>query len=318
MRIGVSACLLGERVRFDGGHKRNDFLVQTLGPLVEWVPVCPEVEFGLGTPRRTLRLVADGEQTRLIENPARPGGEPGSDYTEAMRAWARRRAAQLEHENLSGYVLKKDSPSCGMERVKLYRSGATPTRGGRGLFAQALMSANPNLPVEEEGRLMDPQLRENFIERVFAYRSLREFFGNWRRTGDLIAFHAARKFQLLAHSPKAYEVLGALVAGAKGAARADLSRTYQEQFMAALRRPATTARHTNVLQHMAGYFKHTLDPASRQELQSVIADYRAGLVPLIVPITLIRHHVRRLDVAYLKAQVYLEPHPKELMLRNHV
>ncbi len=318
VRIGVSACLLGERVRFDGGHKRNDFLVETLGPFVEWVPVCPEVEFGLATPRRSLRLMADGGETRLVEVPKCSGEEPGADYSARMRAWSRRRVAQLESEDLCGYVLKKDSPSCGMERVKVYSPGGMPARGGRGLFAEALMRAYPNLPVEEEGRLMDPRLRENFIERVFAYRSLREFFqGPWKIAG-LVTFHTAHKLQLLAHSPGACENLGRLVANAGAMSRADLRDRYENQFMGALRRPATAARHTNVLQHMAGYLKDLLDAASRQELHAVVADYHAGLLPLIVPITLIRHHVRAFDIAYLKGQVYLDPHPKELMLRNHV
>ncbi|MGO9056768.1 MAG: 2-thiouracil desulfurase family protein [Candidatus Binataceae bacterium] len=319
VRIGVSACLLGQQVRFDGGHKRNDFLVEILGPFVQWVPVCPEVEFGLGTPRRSLRLVASGSHTRMVEAPKRGAHQsPGTDHTDAMRVWAKRRALSLAREQLSGYVLKKDSPSCGMERVKVYNSDGIATRGGRGLFAEALMRAYPALPVEEEGRLANPQLRENFIERVFAYHSLRQLFAKPLKIADLVAFHTARKLQLLSHNTKAYQELGRLVAGAKALSRGDLRERYANQFMAALRWPATPARHTNVFQHMAGYFKHRLDAASRQELHSVIADYRAGLVPLIVPITLIRHHVLTFDVGYLKGQTYLEPHPKELMLRNHV
>jgi uncharacterized protein YbbK (DUF523 family) len=157
VRIGVSACLLGERVRFDGGHKRDDFLVDILGPFVQWVPVCPEVEFGLGTPRRSLRLLAGGDHIRMVEAPKRGADQsPGADHTDAMRTWAKRRARSLEHEELCGYVLKKDSPSCGMERVKVYNSDGIATRGGRGLFAEALMRAYPALPVEEEGRLTDP------------------------------------------------------------------------------------------------------------------------------------------------------------------
>jgi len=319
VRIGVSACLLGQQVRFDGGHKRNDFLVEILGPFVQWVPVCPEVEFGLSTPRRSLRLVQNGDQTRMVEGPKRGADQsPGTDHTDAMRAWATRRALSLEREELSGYVLKKDSPSCGMERVKVYKSDGMPTRNGRGLFAEALMLAYPALPVEEEGRLADPDLRENFIERVFAYHSLRQLFATPWKIAGLVAFHTARKLQLLSHNAQAYHELGRLVADAKTLRRGDLRERYANQFMAALRWPATPARHTNVLQHMAGYFKKRLDTASRQELNSVIADYRAALVPLIVPITLIRHHVLLFDIDYLKGQVYLQPHPKELMLRNHV
>ncbi len=319
LKIGVSACLLGERVRFDGGHKRNDFLADILGPFVQWVAVCPEVEFGLGTPRRSLRLAKDGDRTRMVEAPKHGSDQsPGADHTDAMRTWAQRRALSLEHEELCGYVLKKDSPSCGMERVKVYNSDGIASRSGRGLFAEALMRAYPALPVEEEGRLANPHLRENFIERVFAYHSVRRLFARPWKIADLIAFHTARKLQLLSHNIKAYQELGRLVADAKTLPSGELRERYANQFMAALRWPATPARHTNVLEHMAGYFKRRLDQTSRQELNSVIADYRAGLVPLIVPITLVRHHVLALDVAYLKGQTYLEPHPKELMLRNHV
>jgi uncharacterized protein YbgA (DUF1722 family) len=224
----------------------------------------------------------------------------------------------LTSEDLSGYVLKKDSPSCGLERVKVYDPHGTPARDGRGLFAAALVDAFPHLPVEEEGRLTDPRLRDNFVERVFAYVRLRGLFdGRWT-VGGLVDFHTAHKLLLLAHAPAAYRRLGRLVAGARDVPRRDLERRYVAGFMDALGQLATTRRHTNVLQHMAGYFKGRLDAASKRELEQVIADYRCGLVPLVVPLTLVRHHVRTFDVAYLAGQTYLEPHPKELMLRNHV
>jgi uncharacterized protein YbgA (DUF1722 family)/uncharacterized protein YbbK (DUF523 family) len=319
IRIGVSACLLGQKVRYDGGHKRSDFIVDTLGRFVEFVPVCPEVEMGLGTPRRSLRLVGARESVRLVENPPRNDAEAQpADYTHAMNEFARARVAALADENLSGYVLKKDSPSCGMERVRVYNSAGMPTRNGRGLFACELLRAYPNLPFEEEGRLADPRLRENFIERVFAYRDVRALFSRKWRNVDLIAFHTTRKFQILAHSRVAYERLGRMVAGISRTAREMLQSGYFDGFMSALKQPATPARHKNVLDHMAGYLKRLLDDAERRELHEVIEDYRRGLIPLIVPITLLRHHVRRRDIAYLKAQTYLEPHPKELMLRNHV
>jgi uncharacterized protein YbgA (DUF1722 family)/uncharacterized protein YbbK (DUF523 family) len=311
IRIGVSACLLGEPVRFDGGHKRDAFLDEELARFVEWVPVCPELELGLGVPRPTMRLERRGTDVRLV-TPA-----TGADHTPAMRAYAAERVARLEHDQLCGYVLKKDSPSCGMERVRIYRNDM-PERSGRGLFAEELLRRLPRLPVEEEGRLHDPALRENFIERVFAYRRLRAFFrGRWS-VGGLVAFHTAHKLQLLAHSPRAYESLGRLVANARSRARAELRDEYEREFMQALAVLATRKRHVNVLQHMAGYFRDRLESAARRELESVIEDYRRGLVPLVVPITLIRHYVRLLDVEYLRGQHYLEPHPKELMLRNHV
>jgi uncharacterized protein YbgA (DUF1722 family)/uncharacterized protein YbbK (DUF523 family) len=312
IRIGVSSCLLGREVRYDGGHKRDAFLVETLGHYVEWVPVCPEVEIGLGIPRPTLRLERHGADVRLMMP------KTGDDHTDTMRRHADQRVAALAHDDLCGYILKKDSPSCGMERVKVYGTNTIPSKSGRGLFAEALMRRFPNLPVEEEGRLNDPPLRENFVERVFAYRRVRSLFDARWALGDLVAFHTAHKLQLMAHSPKTYEQLGRLVANAKGVARAALRDRYESHFMVGLAALATRQRHTNVLQHMAGYFKKQLDNDDKRELQSVIEDYHRGLVPLIVPITLIRHHVRRFDVKYLAGQVYLEPHPKELMLRNHV
>lgn len=319
IRIGVSACLLGENVRYDGGHKKNDFLTGTLSRFVTWVPVCPEVELGLGTPRPTLRLVEVDGDVRMIEaSGPRSKDTAGPDRTAAMRAWARDKVKWLERARLSGYVLKKDSPSCGMERVRLYGKGGMPSRKGRGLFAEALMLTCPNLPVEEEGRLTDLRIRENFIERVFGYRDLRNLFESRWRLRDLIAFHSARKLQLLSHSTEAYRRLGRIVAQASKIARGELRDLYEDEFMGALRVQSTPGRHANVLQHMTGYFKDELDTGSRRELQDLIADFRAGLIPLIVPITLVRHYVSKFDVEYLKNQVYLAPHPKELMLRNHV
>ena len=312
VRIGISACLLGEHVRFDGGHKRDAFLTGTFGRFVEWVPICPEVECGLETPREAMRLVRAEETPRLLTVKTR------IDLTDRMERFSRSRVSALAAENLSGYVLKKDSPSCGLERVKVYDRHGSPVRSGRGLYAAALVKAYPYLPVEEEGRLADPRLRENFVERVFAYWRLRGLFdGSWT-VGDLVRFHTAHKLLLLAHAPEAYRRLGRLVAGAEAVSRRDLERRYVDGFMQALARLATVPRHTNVLQHMAGYFKGRLDAASKRELAEAIADYRRGLVPLVVPLTLVRHHVRMLDVSYLADQLYLDPHPKELMLRNHV
>jgi uncharacterized protein YbgA (DUF1722 family) len=237
-----------------------------------------------------------------------------------MRAYAARRVRELERLELSGYVLKKDSPSCGMERVRVWpaKADGPPSRDGRGLFAQVLIERMPALPVEEEGRLHDPRLRESFVERVFAFARLRALFAGRFRVGDLVAFHTAHKLVLMAHSQQAYAELGRLVAGAKRLARAALRERYQVEFMTALAAPATPRRHANVLLHALGYLRRGLDAASRAELLRSVEDYRAGLVPLVVPITLLRHHVRVLGVEYLAGQVYLDPHPRELMLRNHV
>ena len=312
IRIGISSCLLGQEVRFDGGHKRDAFLTGTFGRFVDWVPVCPEVESGFGTPRESMRLVNVGTNVRLLTV------RTAVDLTDQLVRYSERRVDELASEELCGYVLKKDSPSCGMERVKIYGAQGPAMKTGRGIFAARLMERYPNLPVEEEGRLSDPELRENFVERVFAYWRLRGLFHRGWTVGELVRFHTAHKLILMAHSPRAYQRLGRMVALAQATRRATLEPEYTDAFMAALGKPATRGKHANVLQHMAGYFKDRLDAASKQELLAAIEDYRGELVPLIVPITLMRHHVRVHDVSYLAGQLYLEPHPKELMLRNHV
>jgi uncharacterized protein YbgA (DUF1722 family)/uncharacterized protein YbbK (DUF523 family) len=318
VRIGVSACLIGSEVRFDGQHKRDSFLVDQLGPCVEWVSVCPEVEVGMGVPRESVRLVRSGSA------PGRSlmlGNQSGDDWTGRMNAFGRERVKKLGHQDLSGYVLKAKSPSCGMERVKLFdgvEKGTRVTRDGVGLFAGELMRQMPNLPIEEEGRLHDPRLRENFIERVFAYHRVRRLWDTRWRLADLIAFHTAHKLSLLAHSTEGYRTLGRLVAEARKLPRAALSAEYEGAFMAVMKKLASPGRHTNVLMHMMGYLRRALDAADKRELLALIEHYRQGLVPLVVPVTLLRHHVNRLNVSYLTGQSYLQPHPKELMLRNHV
>jgi uncharacterized protein YbgA (DUF1722 family)/uncharacterized protein YbbK (DUF523 family) len=312
IRVGISSCLLGATVRFDGGHKRDAFLTETLGQFVEWVAVCPEAECGLGTPREPMHLLRAGGSLRLVT------ASSGKDLTRQLDRFSVTRVAQLVGERLSGYVLKNHSPSCGMERVKVYTAKGAATKTGRGVFAARLIEQMPQLPIEEEGRLSDPLLRENFVERIFAYWRLRNLFDARWSVGDLVRFHTAHKLVLMAHSPAAYQQLGRLVAQARRAPLDVIERRYTAAFMSALAVVATRRRHTNVLQHMAGYLKGRLDRSSKAELHSAIEDYQRGLTPLIVPITLVRHHVRTQDVAYLAGQHYLEPHPKELMLRNHV
>lgn len=316
IRLGVSACLLGERVRHDGGHKRDAFLIDGLGPFVEWVPVCPEVEIGLGTPRDTIRLVGRKAAPRLVVE------RTGEDLTARMAQFAEAKAAALD--GLDGYVFKRASPTCGLFRVRVYGDDGGLRGAGRGLYAATVSRRLPRLPVEEEGRLNDPAIRENFIERVFAAARWRAFVGSGPGPAGLVGFHTAQKLAVLAHSPTHYTRLGRLVAGAgphlrRGPAAKDrtLAR-YGALLMEALAVRATRARHGNVLQHVAGFFKRDLEPGDRAELATVIEEYRRGLVPLVVPLTLVRHHVRRLRLAYLADQVYLDPHPKELMLRNHV
>jgi uncharacterized protein YbbK (DUF523 family)/uncharacterized protein YbgA (DUF1722 family) len=312
LRLGVSSCLLGQGVRFDGGHKRDRFVTDLLGPFVEWVPVCPEFEAGMGVPRPAMRLLRADGGLRMREI------RSGRDHTQRMQRFAAQRVRALRRLELCGYILKKDSPSCGPTRVKVYGAKGVPKREGRGLYASALMQAFPGLPAEDEGRLEDSRLRENFIERVFAYRRLRRLFrGRWTKR-QVVAFHAVHELQLMAHSPTACRELGRRVAGLQGAPRAVFRECYQQEFMEALAHVASPRRNANVLRHAADHLKGLLDPASRRELTALIDEYRSGLISLLVPVTLMVHHARRHEVAYLNDQSFLEPHPKEQMLRNHV
>jgi uncharacterized protein YbgA (DUF1722 family)/uncharacterized protein YbbK (DUF523 family) len=313
IRLGISSCLLGNEVRYDGGHKRNPFLVNDLGRYVDWAPVCPEVEMGLSIPRESMRLVGDPEQPRLI------APKSGTDYTERMVAWARMRVEQLADEGLHGFVFKKDSPSSGLFRVKVYNEHGMAERSGVGMFAREVARCFPLLPLEEEGRLNDMPLRENFIERVFAYYRLTEMLIQEPTPGGLVKFHTAHKMTLMAHSPKHYREMGRLVADAGKRKWEALTAEYGAQFMAGLGVMGTPGKHVNVLQHLVGFLKNDLPSEDKQELLSLIEDYRLGLLPLIVPLTLLKHHLNRHPVPeWVHQQVYLYPYPKELMLRNHV
>lgn len=312
IRLGISSCLLGEPVRFDGSHKLDRYLVHTLGRYVDWVPVCPEVEFGLPTPRETLRLVDGQAGPRLVF------GKSGRDITEGMRDWAASRVKQLEQERLCGFVFKSKSPSSGMERVKLYDRNGVPKPAGVGLFAAAFMEHFPLLPVEEDGRLHDPRLRENFIEAIFTLQRWREALAGQPTPGRLVDFHSRHKLLLLAHSPDLYRQAGRLVSQAGSLPLTTLVADYQTLLLRALRLQATPSKHLNVLQHMLGYFKTDLSGDEKQEALEVFARYQRGEVPLVVPLTLIGHFVRKYRQAYLAQQYYLNPHPLELALRNHV
>ncbi len=317
-RIGVSRCLLGESVRYDGGHKADRFLLDVLARHVEWVPVCPEVEAGMGLPREAVHLssapdgvAAGAERVRML------GVRSGRDWTALLVDWSTSRVETLAALNLSGFVLKKDSPSCGLTRVRVHHPTKAVARSGRGLFAEALTTAWPSLPVEDEGRLHDVRLRENFIERVFAYARVKALFAQRWSLGTLVSFHTAHKLQLLSHSRVRYAELGRLVAEGRRLSRSVLAERYLTTFMSALSVLATPGRHADVMQHMLGHFKSQLEPGDKQELLALIADYRGGIVPLVVPLTLLRHYVRAESVEYLAGQTYLEPHPRELVLRNH-
>ncbi len=312
IRIGISSCLLGEEVRFDGGHKLDTLITETLGNFFQWVPVCPEMEIGLGTPRESLRLVGIAANPRLIAL------KSGTDHTEKMKRWGKEKLEELHALDLHGYILKKDSPSCGMERVRVYGESGMPQRNGIGLFAAALLERFPLLPGEEEGRLHDTPIRENFVERVFAYHRWKTFLAGRPRAKDWVAYHTRQKLVLLAHDEQIYRRMGRLVARAGSGHLPGLLETYGELLMTALKVRATHRKHANVLYHLAGYLKDVLDPDDRAELLECIENYRKRLVPLVVPITLLLHHFRKHPVDWVAEQTYLNPYPSELLLRNHV
>lgn len=312
IKLGISTCLLGETVRYDGRHKLDRFLTNTLGQYVEYVPVCPEVECGLGVPRESMHLEGNPDSPRLVTIRTK------QDMTDRLVQWSWKRVADLEKEDLCGFIFKSDSPSSGMERVRVYNEKGMPVKKGIGIFAGIFMDRFPLLPAEEEGRLHDPELRENFVERIFTLKQWREVLAKKKSRGNLVDFHTQNKLLILSHSPKHYQVMGKLVAQAKEVPIKELYTQYQILLTEALKLKTTAKKNANVLQHMMGYFRGQLSSDEKKELLEVIDLYRKELIPLIVPITLINHYVRKYDQPYLKKQIYLNPHPLELQLRNHV
>ncbi len=309
--VGISSCLLGEKVRFDGGHKQNSYILKTLSQYFTFQPFCPEVDIGLGVPRETIHLIRENDLIRCV-------GTKSSelDVTQALKDSASQQSSH--HQALSGYILKRDSPSCGMERVRVYHNGM-PQRNGSGIFAQQMMQNHPNLPVEEEGRLGDPVLRENFIQRVFIFyrwKKLTESEISWQL---LNRFHAQHKYILMSHNQEQARTLGRELAEANTKMSAEeFIPQYGADLMVLLKQPATRKNHTNVLQHIQGYLKSHLDKDDKQELTESIENYRLGLLPLIVPITLLKHYFRKYPNDYMVNSYYLSPHPSELMLLNHI
>lgn len=313
LKLGISSCLLGNNVRYDGQHKYDSWLVETLGQHVTYVPVCPEVECGLPVPREAMRLVGEVEAPRLLTS------KTGIDHTQQMLDFCQRRIPELADQELCGFVFKRSSPSSGMERVKVYpEKGGAAIKKGVGIFARELMRALPLLPCEEEGRLHDPDLRENFIERIFVMHRWHSLRRSGLKPGSVVEFHTRHKLLLMAHSPQLYRELGKLVAAVAQYAPEDFARLYLELLLRALSYPATPSKHQNVMQHIMGYFKQDLSFAEKEEMLELMTSYKARLFPLIVPITLLNHYVRKYDKPYLAEQYYLSPHPQELALRNHV
>jgi len=312
IKLGISTCLLGEKVRYDGGHKLDSFLKDTLGQWVEYVPVCPEVECGLPIPREAMRLEGDPDDPRLVTS------KTGIDYTEKMKAWAAGRLRELEKESLCGYIFKSKSPSSGMGRIKVYGGKGVPVKKGVGIWARMFMDHFPLLPVEDDGRLHDPALRENFIERVFVFKRWRESVAGGKTLGNLVKFHTRHKLLVMSHSVEIYRKLGKLVAEGRKYSVEELYREYITLLAGALKLKTTVRKNVNVLYHLMGFFKKVLTPDERREVLELIDSCAKGCVPLIVPLILFNHFVRKYDQLYLKEQYFLNPHPLELKLRTHV
>jgi len=308
--LGVSRCLLGEQVRFDGSHKHSRFITQTLAQHFNLEPFCPEVEAGLGIPRKAIRLVKRGEQINAVAVK-----NTDEDFTTALKQQAQQALSRTNY--LSGFIFKKGSPSCGMERVKLYSDDGNLIDQTHGLFADAVMKHNPLLPCEEEGRLNDPGLRESFIERVYIYNQWQQIAAVIRPV-DLIRFHSQHKFTLLAHNENVYRQLGRLVASANRDNIGDVANSYIAQLMQAIKKPATAKRHTNVLMHLLGFLKTRISVTDKHELLDNIDQYRIGHIPLIVPLTLFHYHLKLQPLPYLSQQSYLRYYPGALKLRNAV
>ncbi len=308
--IGISSCLLGEEVRFDKGHKKDNFICHLLSNYFKFISVCPEVGAGLGTPRPSMRLTGSPDNPKLIEVK-----NPDRDHTKALMTYSQQAVKELPA--ISGYILKNKSPSCGLKSVKIYQEKGAPKQG-QGLFAKLLEETYPTLPIEEEGRLNDAKLRENFIERVFLYHRLKTLFMTNLTKQALVDFHTQHKLTLRAHDEKTYKLLGNKMANFKGQSLKNFAKEYETLLMEGMKKIATTKKHANVLMHCMGYFKKNLSASDKQELLDAIHEYRLERLPLIVPITLIKHHLKNHPCEYLENQYYLNPYPRELMLRNHI
>ncbi|GAA1073040.1 YbgA family protein [Nocardiopsis metallicus] len=327
--VGVSSCLIGAPVRYNGGHSRYKFLTDELDRHVDWLPVCPEAEIGLGAPRPTLRLQDRAEAGGAEAEGSEAGGaetgradrvissKDGTDHTDDLAAVADRHLRELRR--LDGYVLKNKSPSCGLYALPVFNDNGDRLRGtGRGAFAARLTALLPHLPVEEQGRLSDAVLREHFVERVFAHSRLRALLESEWRPRDLVEFHARHKLQLMAHSPDGYRETGRIVARAGSDAPEEIASVYAEAFHRALAVKTSRGKHANVLQHVFGMISPMLDDTRRHDLLAGIEEYREGQAPLSLPVALLRHHCSAEDVAWASNQTYLRPYPDPLRLRHPV
>jgi len=312
IRIGVSACIVGEKVRWNGQHARDPYLTETLSKYVEFVPLCPEIACGMGIPREKIRQVDCAGEIRLI------GYESGDDLTQTMTGWADRVLPGLEEEDLCGFVLKNRSPSCSLIQSKIYSTTGKPPRIGSGFFTRKLLQYYPLLPVEASERLQNPILRENFIRRVFVLKRWKELLEKGYKIGNLVDFHTRHKMMIRAHDLTGYRELGRLLGESSSFNAQEIFDTYATLLFKSLALKATPKKNTDVLSHAAGFFKKILDDGDKRELQAMINNYRTGKIPLLIPITLINHFARKYQIPYLTQQYFFNPHPSELKLLNHV
>jgi len=310
--IGVSKCLIGEKVRYDGNHARNSFVADTLNKWVEFTPVCPEADLGMGIPRPTIRLEKQKNDIKLI------CPSTNKDYSKQMNNYGLKKVKEFKKNELDGYIFKRSSPSCGINKLKVFRDDGSIERTGIGFFAKNILEQFPNLPIEDEGRLSDPQLRENFIERIFCHNRWRNLKNKGLTIKRLVEFHTVHKLLLRAHNETAYRRLGKIVGSAKTISNKELFKSYEDEFYKALLKKTTKKNHANVLYHALGYLKKQLNLDEKQRLIDVIEEYRTGILPLIVPLSLFNYQIMLHDIKYLKSQLYFNPHPKELNLKNHV
>ncbi len=311
IRIGISSCLMGEAVRYDSGHKHNRYITHILSQFFEFVPICPEVAISLGVSRTPIRLVGNPPNPRVVDVT-----DSTFDVTQKLDQYARSLVEPARA--FSGYIFKRGSPSCGMERVTVFDSNGMPCAHGAGIFARRLMDEIPLMPAEEEGRLTDPVLRENFITRIFVYHRWQHMRDGGITPALLVEFHTRHKHLIRAHNEVEYQRLGRLVAQAGTKDMEKLADGYVEVLMNAMKQPASRKQHSNVLAHLAGYLKRRIDSGDKAELVRLIDEYRLGRVPLVVPITMLKHHFRRCPDSHGGHQFYLQPHPEELQLRNYI
>ena len=314
IKLGVSACVIGEKVRFDSGHKKSHFVADELSPFVEYVPVCPEVGIGLSVPRPTIRLLDrdDGLGVRLVDTK-----NAEIDHTEKMNQFCEKKINQLIDQELCGYVVCAKSPTCGMERVKVYRENGyvSAEKIGVGIYTEKLMQQMPWLPIEEDGRLNDPILKENFVFRIFTLHDFYQAMSAGISRGAIVKFHSRYKLVLMAHSPKDYQGLGQLVAEIANYELDEFYQIYRTRFMQAIANRASRKNNTNVLMHIQGHFKKVLDKEQKAELSELIDAYRLGKMPLLAALTLINHYLREFPDPYISSQAYINPYPENLRLR---